>query len=150
MTAESPKVSVIVPTLNRRMDLLEFADSLLAQTVRPFEFLVVDAGSVPDMEQALRDRLSGSGINLVYRRSAAGTSLQRNVALDLMQGEFVLLCDDDLLLEPDYLEKKPGSNAAFLRAARRLCVGYFLQPRATTGLAPSLVSHLSHDAGGRR
>jgi len=105
MTAESPKVSVIVPTLNRRMDLLEFADSLLAQTVRPFEFLVVDAGSVPDMEQALRDRLSGSGINLVYRRSAAGTSLQRNVALDLMQGEFVLLCDDDLLLEPDYLEK---------------------------------------------
>ncbi len=98
-----PRISVIVPTLNRRDDLLEFTDSLLAQTVRPTEFLVVDAGDVPDMEAALLDKLAGSGIGLVYRRSEAGTSLQRNVALALVTGDFVLLCDDDLLLEPDYI-----------------------------------------------
>ncbi len=102
-SSSEPRISVIVPTLDRRDDLLEFTDSLLAQTVRPHEFLVVDAGSVPDMEAALRARLEGSGIALVYRRSAAGTSLQRNVALDLMTGDYVLLCDDDLLLEPDYI-----------------------------------------------
>lgn len=104
-TASGPRISVIVPTLNRRADLLEFTDSLLAQTVRPHEFLVVDAGEVPDMEEALRARLADTGVELVYRRSEAGTSLQRNIALDLMTGDFVLLCDDDLLLEPDYIEQ---------------------------------------------
>ncbi len=100
-----PRVSVIVPTLNRRADLLEFTDSLKAQTVLPHELLVVDAGAVPDMEEALRERLHGSGISLIYRRSAAGTSLQRNIALDLMSGDYVALCDDDLLLEPTFIER---------------------------------------------
>jgi glycosyltransferase involved in cell wall biosynthesis len=85
MSARPPQVSVIVPTLNRRADLLEFCASLRAQTVRPLELIVVDAGQVTDMEQALIEALAGSGIGLTYRRSRAGTSLQRNVALDLVR-----------------------------------------------------------------
>jgi GT2 family glycosyltransferase len=99
------RVSAIVPTLNRREDLLEFADSLVAQTTRPDELLVVDAGEVPDMEAALRSALEGSGIDLVYRRSEAGTSLQRNIALDLCTGDFVFMFDDDCLMAPDFVER---------------------------------------------
>lgn len=99
------RVSAIVPTLNRRKDLLEFAASLVSQTVRPDELLVVDAGEVPDMEDALRDALDGSDIALVYRRSEAGTSLQRNIALDLCTGDFVFMFDDDCLMAGDYIER---------------------------------------------
>jgi GT2 family glycosyltransferase len=102
---DGPRLSVIVPTLNRRQDLLEFTETLVAQTRRPNEFIVVDAGQVPDMEEALLEALDGSGIALVYRRSKAGTSLQRNIAMDLMSGEFIFMFDDDILLETNYIEK---------------------------------------------
>ena len=103
--ADQARVSVIVPTLNRRDDLLEFVESLLAQTTPVFELLIVDAGEVPDMEDALASALAGSGVDLFYTRSEAGTSLQRNIALERFRGDYVLLCDDDLLLEPDYVER---------------------------------------------
>jgi len=102
---DRPRISAVVPTLNRRDDLLEFAASLTRQTVTCDELLVVDAGSVPDMESALRDVLAGSGCELVYRTSPAGTSLQRNVAFELMTGDIILLFDDDILLEPDFIER---------------------------------------------
>jgi GT2 family glycosyltransferase len=106
LTTESPvTISAIVPTLNRRKDLLEFAETLVAQTIRPTDLVVVDAGDVPDMEAALLDALADSGIALVYRQSEAGTSLQRNIALDLPLGEFVFMFDDDVLLQPDYIER---------------------------------------------
>lgn len=129
----SPTISVVVPTLNRRDDLLEFTDSLLAQTVRPTELLVVDAGDVPDMEQALADRLRGSGIRLVYRKSEAGTSLQRNIALDLMQGEFVLMCDDDLLLEPDYIAQSLAAFDIPLEPKVGCVLGTFSSPSRPRG-----------------
>ena len=101
----SPRLSVIVPTLNRRQDLLEFTETLVAQSVRPHEFIVVDAGQIPDMQEALLVALADSGIELIYRKSDAGTSLQRNIAMDLMTGEYIFMFDDDILLEPDYIEK---------------------------------------------
>jgi GT2 family glycosyltransferase len=100
-----PSISVVVPTLNRRDDLLALCADLRAQTVRPGELVVVDAGQVADMEAAMRAALEGSGIALVYRRSAAGTSLQRNIALGLVQGEVLFFFDDDLLIAPDFIER---------------------------------------------
>lgn len=100
-----PRLSVIVPTLNRRQDLLEFTETLVQQTIQPDEFIVVDAGSVPDMKEAMLAVLEGSKIELVYRQSQAGTSLQRNVAMDLMTGEIIFMFDDDILLEPNYIEQ---------------------------------------------
>lgn len=107
------RVSAIVPTMNRKDDLLEFAATLVKQTHRPDLLVVVDAGSVPDIDVHLRDALAGSGIRLIHARSTPGTSLQRNVALDLLANEpeaaapehFVFLFDDDVLLEPDYVER---------------------------------------------
>ena len=129
----TPTVSVVVPTLNRRDDLLEFCASLLAQTVRPHELIVVDAGQVPDMEEALRAALAGSGVALQYRRSRAGTSLQRNIALDLITGEFVLLCDDDLLLEPPYIERSLEAMATPMQPPVGCVLGTFSSPGRPRG-----------------
>ena len=72
--AVRPRISAVIPTLNRREDLLEFAATLVEQTVPCDELLIVDAGDVPDMEEALATALAGTGCDLVYRRSPAGTS----------------------------------------------------------------------------
>lgn len=80
-----------------------FLDSLRAQTVLPRELVVVDAGD--PVEALLRASLEGSGIQLLYSRSQPGTSLQRNVGIDLASGEFLFFLDDDMVLEPDYIER---------------------------------------------
>ena len=98
-------ISVIVPTLNRLDDLLVFIESLCKQTIKPQELVVVDAGTIDDLQSQLQDALNGSGIDLQYARSEAGTSLQRNVAMDLAKGEIFFFFDDDIILEADYIEQ---------------------------------------------
>ena len=99
------RISVIVPTLNRHEELLTLAQSLLDQTLLPDELVVVDAGEPSNLEEQLRKFLSSSSIALTYATSEAGTSLQRNVAMELAKGEFFFFFDDDVVPEPSYIEK---------------------------------------------
>jgi len=100
-----PSISVIVPTLNRSDEIRDFVDTLKAQTHTPDELVVVDAGAPSQLEEELRLQLQDSSIALVYARSIAGTSLQRNVAISQAKGDIFFFFDDDILLEPDYIEK---------------------------------------------
>lgn len=105
-TAAPPRLSVIVPTIGRPEELRGLIASIRAQTVLPQELVVVDAGPLQHgVEQACAEALEGSGIALKYARSAPGTSLQRNVALEHAEGELYFLFDDDLTIEPDYIER---------------------------------------------
>jgi glycosyltransferase involved in cell wall biosynthesis len=98
-----PTVSVVLPTRDRGEDLRRFLASLLVQTVLPGELVVVDCGA--SVEALARGALEGSGIALIYARSAPGTSLQRNVGIDLSHGEILFFLDDDMVLEPDYIAR---------------------------------------------
>ena len=101
----SPSISVIVPTLNRLDDLLVFVNSLKKQTVKPQELVIVDAGTIEHLQETLQQTLTGSGIALQYAKSEAGTSLQRNVAMEMAKGDIFFFFDDDIILEPDYIEQ---------------------------------------------
>ena len=85
-------VSVLVPTRNRPDDLGTFVRSLVAQTRKPEELVVVDSSdpAVP-VEDIVRRGLEGSGIVLLYSRSEPGTSLQRNVAVGMAHGVLFVL-----------------------------------------------------------
>ena len=100
--------AVLVPTMNRLDDMMEMVDSVLAQTVPMHVFAVVDSGDTPTLEARLREKLDPVGIELIYRTSTPGTSLQRNIGLDelskqLHADDLVFFFDDDVLLEPDYV-----------------------------------------------
>lgn len=99
------KLSVIVPTRNRVADLRAFVPTLVAQSVTPDELIVVDSGDVPGIREVLRELLAGSGISLVYAHSDPSTSLQRNIGIDLSSGDILFFFDDDIELEPDYIER---------------------------------------------
>ncbi|MEC7985265.1 MAG: glycosyltransferase [Myxococcota bacterium] len=98
-------ISVIVPTLNRSKDLSVFVESLKAQTIHPTELVIVDAGAESDLEQELRMQLQDTDIQLQYVRSIPGTSLQRNVAMEIAVGDIFFFFDDDIILEPTYIEE---------------------------------------------
>ncbi|MGC6507121.1 MAG: glycosyltransferase family 2 protein [Myxococcota bacterium] len=99
------QISVIIPTLNRFDDLKAFTPTLVRQTVKPQELVIVDAGTLDTIEPMLRSELKGSGIDLVYIRAEPGTSSQRNKGINAAKGDFFFFFDDDVLLEPDYIEK---------------------------------------------
>lgn len=105
--AGAARIAAIVPTLDRLDDMLEFVGTLVAQTVGLHELIVVDAGAPSPLEHRVSDALDGSGIVLRYATSEPGTSLQRNIALDMLDDsiDYVFLFDDDVLLEPDYIER---------------------------------------------
>lgn len=91
------KVSVVIPTYNRSRLLLEAIDSVLNQTYRDFEIIVVDDGSTDDTEQ----KISRYFADVVYiKQRNAGVNAARNNAISLTQGDYIALLDnDDLWLD---------------------------------------------------
>ncbi len=98
--AARPLVSVIIPTYNRAAMLVEAVDSVLAQTYRPFELIVVDDGSTDDTADRLKryaDRLT------VVRQANQGVSAARNRGIGRAAGALIALLDSDDLWLPEKL-----------------------------------------------
>ncbi len=97
-----PRVSVIIPTHNRRAMLLEAINSVLIQTFQDFEILVVDDGSTDGTREAVGN-IPDLRVRYFYQKNA-GRSAARNRGLAESRGEFVAFLDDDDLFLPHKLE----------------------------------------------
>lgn len=102
-TFEKGLVSVIVPTYNRAAFLPEAIDSILNQTYRPIELLIVDDGSNDRTAEVIRGKFSGlpagAGFSATYlRQPNRGASAARNQGLLRSRGEFIQYLDSDDVL----------------------------------------------------
>ncbi len=116
--AGAPRISIVIPTRNRRAILAETINSILAQTFANWELLVVDDASEDDTFSYVSG-LGDQRIRLIRLEQHAERSAARNTGLDLARGEFVLfLDDDDLLIESgiqihlDAFERHPAAIAS--------------------------------------
>ncbi len=102
---EQPLVSVIVPVYNVERFLDRCMRSLVGQTYRRLEIILVDDGS-PDGSPELCDEWDKRDARVrVIHKSNGGPSEARNIALDDMHGDFVAFVDSDDYVEPDYVER---------------------------------------------
>lgn len=95
-------VSTVIPVYNRPAMLREAVTSVLAQTWRPIEIIIVDDGSTDDTLQvadALRQQHPDE-IRVIAQRNA-GPGRARQTGLEAAQGEFVQFLDSDDLLLPE-------------------------------------------------
>lgn len=98
------KVSVIVPCWNGARYLGACLDSLLAQTERDFEAIVIDDGS-QDESLALAQTYARRDARVrVLHQANSGVSAARNAGLAQARGEWIAFVDSDDLLPPDALE----------------------------------------------
>ena len=98
---KEPLISVIVPVYNVADFLDQCLDSIVNQTYRNLEILVVDDGST-DGSGDLCDQWAQRDSRIrVFHQPNGGLSAARNTALDEMQGELVMMVDSDDLLHPD-------------------------------------------------
>lgn len=104
------KVSVVVPTYYRADDLAELFKSLLRQTVKPFEVIIVDDTpnhTISVLCEEYKAMFEGAGSKLTYIRNPGKRSLtiSRNLGVKLAEGELIMFFDSDVVLYPDYIEK---------------------------------------------
>ena len=91
----TPKVSVIVPVYKAEKYLRKCVDSILAQTFRDFEVLLVDDGS-PDKSGEICDEYAGKDPRVrVFHKENGGVSSARNKGIDEARGEWITFVDAD-------------------------------------------------------
>lgn len=100
-----PKVSVIIPTFNRRALLPETIQSVFAQSLTNYEIIVIDDGSIDSTHESIVDLIEAGKIRYAYQTNK-GESAARNHGMALACGEYLLFLDSDDLLLPDTLEKQ--------------------------------------------
>lgn len=99
-----PAVSVIMPVYNAGKYLRGAIDSVLAQTFRDFELLLIDDGAT-DGSGAVCDEYAAKDARVRVRHGRnGGICASRNVGLSLVRGEWIGFCDHDDYMEPDCLE----------------------------------------------
>ena len=103
------KVSVIIPCYNAQAYLRECVESVLTQSERDIEVILVDDGSA-DGTLALANALAqqDSRVQVMHQQNA-GVSAARNRGLDAARGEWVTFVDADDLLVSDALEVMLGA-----------------------------------------
>lgn len=103
-------VSAIIPTFNRSGLLPRSVRSVLAQTYRPIELVVMDDGSTDDttaVVATLAAEAATVGISFrALRQANAGLSAARNAAVQAASGEFVAFLDDDDTWYPEKLTRQ--------------------------------------------
>jgi len=100
----SASISVIVPTYNCAKYIIEAIESVLNQTYRASEIIVVDDGSTDNTKETLGKYISDKLIRYYYQDNR-GVAAARNRALKEAKGEYIALLDADDQWLPQRLEK---------------------------------------------
>ncbi len=99
---KTPRYSVIVPVYNRRDEITELAESLLGQTERSFELVVVEDGSTEPCGDIIED-MCRRGLDAKYFfKSNEGRSIARNYGMERASGSYFVFFDSDCVIPPDY------------------------------------------------
>ncbi len=102
-----PKVSIILPTYNYAHYLPAALESLLAQTYKNFEVIVVDDASSDNTKQVINKFLNQSDkIKYFKNRKNLGPAKNFNRGLSYASGQYVVFFHPDDLFAPQFLEKQ--------------------------------------------
>ena len=98
------KISVIMPVYNVEAYVAKAIESMLAQTLTDFEFLIVDDGT-KDKSGIICDEYAkkDSRIHVIHKENGGAPSA-RNTAIDIAKGKYMYFMDSDDWAEPTMLE----------------------------------------------
>lgn len=109
------RISVIIPTYNRASQILGAVNSVMAQTMKPFEIIVIDDGSTDQTSEVLAPVMD----RVRYIKTLnGGVSAARNRGILEAQGEWIAFLDSDDTWELSKLERQ---WAAVSKADSKVC-----------------------------
>ena len=98
-------ITIVVPVYNVEKYISDCLDSLISQTYKNIEIILVDDGST-DMSGAICDRYTtlDARIKVIHKQNE-GLGFARNTGLEVAQGKFVAFIDSDDMADADLVEK---------------------------------------------
>ena len=98
-------ISIIIPVYNAERNLSQCVDSVISQTYKDWELLLVNDGS-QDQSGIICNKYAGRDSRIkVYHKENGGVCSARNVGLKYAQGDFITFIDSDDWVESDILER---------------------------------------------
>ena len=130
------RASIIIPTRNRLTDLCTMLESVVCQTEKPLEIVIVDSSDEPVNNHqkfiTVSERCSVAGVTMVYYHTQErGAARQRNIALDFVHGNICPFFDDDVVLTRNYLHNMHAIFREFPEFAGGMGTVFAPTPRMT-------------------
>lgn len=97
-------VSVIVPAYQSEKTIKRCLDSILAQSFKNFEILVILLNS-GDKTKEIINSYPNKNIRIIEQKSRSGAGGARNIGINEAQGKFICFVESDDYVEPDFIEK---------------------------------------------
>jgi GT2 family glycosyltransferase len=95
------KIAVSLVTWNGANFIRDCLDSLFAQTYKDFSVLIIDNGSTDDTVQIISERYPQ--LRVVKHKTNLGFAKAHNQAIHWTEGDYVLVLNQDIVLEPEFL-----------------------------------------------
>lgn len=149
MKDNNPLVSIIIPTHNRRDLIIETLNSVVEQTYRNIELIIVDDHSNDNSEELIQQYIQKhENVNIEYLKSPRfGGCAARNVGFAVSHGQYIQFFDDDDLMESNHIEKKMISliknNCDFIT-----CNYVFFDSNTSDIVGRKDISSIKHNAVG--
>ncbi|MGI1827958.1 glycosyltransferase family 2 protein [Ligilactobacillus salivarius] len=99
------KVSIGIPIYNVEAYLRECLDSIMNQTFKDFEVIMVDDGSTDNSFSICQEYVARDNRFKLFHQANIGVAGARNTCLKHMKGEYISWVDSDDKVEPNYLER---------------------------------------------
>ena len=99
------KISVIIPTFNRAHLILNSINSVLNQTLKNLEVIIVDDGSTDNTKKII-ESIDDKRIKYIKLLNRTGGSNARNVGIKNAKGNYIAFQDSDDIYYPEKLEKQ--------------------------------------------
>jgi GT2 family glycosyltransferase len=99
------RISVVIPTHNRSDALAQTLLNISKQQFsESWEVVVVNNRSTDDTDEVVRRQRFPVSLRLVHEEKP-GVAAARNAGMEVARGQYILLLDDDILVEPDFLRR---------------------------------------------
>lgn len=104
---KQPMVSVVIPVYNAERFLVQAVDSVLGQTYRNIEIILVDDCSQDESRQIMKEYVDkDQRVRLIFNDINQGVAQTRNNGIRAAIGEYIALLDSDDVWELDKLERQ--------------------------------------------
>lgn len=105
MRFDRPLISVVIPSFNYGEFILEALDSVLNQTLKNIEVIIVDGGSTSGETIETLRSVKNDRVTVYFREGRHYVGSNRNFGIDRARADFICCVDSDDVIDPTYLEK---------------------------------------------
>ena len=129
-------ISVVIPLYNKEKTIVHTLSTVMSQTYKCFEVIVVNDGSSDNSVQLINDNFSDSRIRIISQENS-GVSVARNKGVEEAKGDWIAFLDADDEWLPDYLSTL--MNALIDRYYHQIVrINYFMNPDRMTHVGATI------------